>query len=65
MCKEYNDLFETIGKIFLHVIPYEDGVKVLSPTSLLPKIFNVWYSDSILAPISPYVPKPNPKWVRM
>ena len=65
MCANYPDFFDTVGKIFLHIIPYEQGIEKLSPIKLLPKFLGTWYSDSIWSPISPYVPKSNSRWVRM
>jgi len=65
MCSRNNKLFDTIGKIFLHIIPYEDGIKELSTYKLLPKILDVWYSDSIFSPIGDTTITPLSKWVRM
>lgn len=35
MCSQNDYLLETISKIFMHIIPYEEGIKRLSTVNLL------------------------------
>jgi len=65
ICKQNNDIFKTIGKIFLHEISYKDGINKLSITRLIPEIIKLYYSESIFSPISSFSPSPLVKWVRM
>lgn len=65
MCVDHDKLFNTIGKIFLHTIPYEEGMKRLSLIRLLPLLISTWYRRSIWSPVSITPPKPMVEWVRM
>lgn len=65
MCANNTELMNMVGKIFIHIIPYETGVKKLSIIKLLPTAISSLMPNKELSPIKIEYHKPLAKWVRI